>query len=72
VTQDLRRTGIGRKLFAAVAREAKEAGAKRFKWQVLEWNEPAIAFYKKIGAQLDSEWINCNMTEEQILNYIGE
>ncbi|WP_299817875.1 GNAT family N-acetyltransferase [uncultured Pontibacter sp.] len=69
VTEWYRRTGIGRKLFNAVAEEAKLSGAKRFKWQVLEWNEPAIAFYKKIGANLDGEWINCNMTEEQILNY---
>jgi GNAT superfamily N-acetyltransferase len=69
VTEKLRRAGIGRKLFHAVAKEAKETGAKRFKWQVLEWNEPAIAFYKKIGANLDGEWINCNMTEEQIQNY---
>ena len=65
----LRRSGIGKMLFDAVAREAKEVGAKRFKWQVLDWNEPAIAFYKKIGANLDSEWINCNMTEEQLKAY---
>ncbi|NDK56880.1 GNAT family N-acetyltransferase [Pontibacter fetidus] len=69
VTERLRRSGIGKRLFNAVAEEAKRVGAKRFKWQVLEWNEPAIAFYKKIGANLDGEWINCNMTEEQIQNY---
>jgi len=69
VTERLRRSGIGKKLFDAVAEEAKRVGAKRFKWQVLEWNEPAIAFYKKIGANLDAEWINCNMTEAQIQNY---
>lgn len=71
VTERLRRAGIGRRLFDAVAQEAKDTGAKRFKWQVLEWNEPAIAFYKKIGADLDGEWINCNMTEEQIHKYVG-
>lgn len=71
VTEKLRRAGIGRRLFDAVAQEAKDTGAKRFKWQVLEWNEPAIAFYKKIGADLDGEWINCNMTEEQIHRYVG-
>ncbi|RAU84386.1 GNAT family N-acetyltransferase [Pontibacter arcticus] len=69
VTESLRGTGIGKKLFDAVAREAKETGAKRFKWQVLNWNESAIGFYKKIGANLDEEWINCNMTEEQIQRY---
>jgi len=71
VTERLRRAGIGKRLFDAVAQEAKDTGAKRFKWQVLEWNEPAIAFYKKIGANLDGEWINCNMTEEQIRRYVG-
>ncbi|PTX22580.1 L-amino acid N-acyltransferase YncA [Pontibacter mucosus] len=71
VTERLRRAGIGRRLFDAVAQEAKDTGAKRFRWQVLEWNEPAIAFYKKIGADLDGEWINCNMTEEQIHRYVG-
>lgn len=69
VTEKLRRAGIGRKLFDAVAAEAKALGAKRFRWQVLEWNEPAIAFYNKIGAELDDEWINCTMTEDQIQKY---
>jgi N-acetylglutamate synthase-like GNAT family acetyltransferase len=69
VTENMRRSGIGKMLFNAVAREAKEVGAKRFKWQVLDWNEPAIAFYKKIGADLSGEWLNCNMNEEQINAY---
>lgn len=69
VTERLRRAGIGRMLFDAVAREAKETGARRFAWQVLDWNEPAIAFYKKIGASLETEWYNCRMTEEQIQQY---
>lgn len=71
VTERVRRSGIGRMLFNAVAAEAKEVGAKRFAWQVLEWNEPAISFYKKIGASLDGEWFNCRMTEEQIRNYLS-
>lgn len=69
VTERMRRSGIGRKLFNAVAQEANETGAKRFRWQVLEWNEPAIAFYKNIGADLDGEWMNCTMTEQQIQEY---
>ncbi|NEM96533.1 GNAT family N-acetyltransferase [Pontibacter burrus] len=69
VTERLRRSGIGKKLFDAVAAEAKRVNAKRFRWQVLEWNEPAIAFYKKIGAELDGEWLNCTMTEQQIMDY---
>lgn len=69
VTERMRRAGIGRKLFKAVVQEAKDLGAKRFRWQVLEWNEPAIAFYKNIGATLDTEWINCTLTEEQIQDF---
>jgi GNAT superfamily N-acetyltransferase len=69
VTERLRRGGVGRQLFDAVAREAKEVGAKRFAWQVLDWNKPAIAFYNKIGATLDGEWFNCRMTEEQLQEY---
>lgn len=71
VTEKMRRAGIGRKLFKAVVQDAKELGAKRFRWQVLEWNEPAIAFYKKIGADLDSEWVNCTLTEQQIQDFTG-
>lgn len=53
-----RRTGIGLQLFQTLVDEAKTIGAKRMDWQVLDWNETAIAFYKKIGATLDPEWIN--------------
>jgi RimJ/RimL family protein N-acetyltransferase len=38
--------------------EAKEKGFKRIVWQVLEWNEPAINFYRKYNAKFDPEWIN--------------
>lgn len=69
VTEDLRGTGIGKRLFDAVVAEARHTGANRMKWQVLEWNEPAIGFYKKIGANLDPEWHNGNLTAEQLLAY---
>jgi ribosomal protein S18 acetylase RimI-like enzyme len=38
--------------------EAREKGFKRITWQVLEWNEPAIGFYKKYNATFDPEWVN--------------
>lgn len=69
VTSRLRRSGIGKKLFDAVAEEAKRVEAKRFRWQVLDWNESAIAFYKKIGSEISDEWLNCTMTEQQIQAY---
>ena len=71
VTEAYRRYGLGKKLFDAFARRAQELGAKRLKWQVLEWNEPAIAFYKKLNCNLDAEWINCNMTEQEIAEYVA-
>lgn len=69
VTERLRRQGIGRMLFHAVAKAAQEGNYKRMKWQVLDWNEPAINFYRSIGASLDGEWINCNLSEAELLQF---
>ena len=55
---DFRRGGIGSKLFDEVVKVAKQRGVKRMDWQVLDWNEPAINFYKKKQAVLDPEWMN--------------
>ena len=71
VTESYRRYGVGKKLFDAFARRALELNAKRVKWQVLEWNEPAITFYRKLNAHLDGEWINCNMTAENLAEYVA-
>lgn len=69
VSEFYRRNGIGKMLFDELAALAKEKNVKRISWQVLDWNEPAIAFYNKIGATLDAEWINCKLSYEQIKNY---
>ena len=66
ITEAARRGGHGRRLFDAVVQEARRSGAQRLKWQVLDWNEPAIGFYQKLGAQLDGEWLNGNLTAEQL------
>ncbi|MEN9442253.1 MAG: hypothetical protein RLZ33_2330 [Bacteroidota bacterium] len=58
VLPELRGEGIGSLLFDRVVEIAKDRGVKRMDWQVLEWNEPAIQFYQKKDAVLDSEWIN--------------
>ena len=42
--------------------EAKEKKMSGIVWQVLEWNEPAISFYKKYNASFDAEWVNCALT----------
>ncbi len=69
VTEAARRGGFGRLLFDAVVAEARATGAVRLKWQVLDWNEPAIGFYKKLGATIESEWLNGNLDETQLARY---
>lgn len=69
VSEKFRGRGIGSKLFDAFMVEAKRIGAKQVHWQVLDWNTPAIEFYKKLGASLEGEWLDCKMSEEQIQNY---
>ena len=69
VTESQRGKGIGKKLFEEVIKVSKEIDAKLLWWQVLDWNEPAISFYKKFNAELDGEWINGKLNEEQIKNY---
>ncbi len=69
VTEQFRKFGIGKKLFDEVVRVSKEMNVPRLEWQVLEWNEPAINFYKKLNSNFDSEWLNCKLTGEQIQNY---
>jgi GNAT superfamily N-acetyltransferase len=53
-----RKYGAGGMLFDKVVEIAKELGVKRMDWQVLEWNQLALDFYKKRNAILDSEWVN--------------
>lgn len=59
VTEEMRGKGIGKLLFDVLIEEAKEKGFGGIVWQVLEWNEPAIKFYKKFNASFDPEWVNC-------------
>jgi GNAT superfamily N-acetyltransferase len=58
VTENMRGQGIGKLLFDKVYNIAKSRKVGRFEWQVLDWNEPAINFYKKYNAILDPEWLN--------------
>lgn len=58
VLTEYRRYGIGQLLFDALQGVAKKKGCKLIKWQVLDWNEPAIKFYKKNGAIIEKEWWN--------------
>ncbi len=58
VKASMRGRGIGEKLFRAFLAEAEKKGCRLVKWQVLDWNEPAIRFYKKFGALIEEEWLN--------------
>ena len=61
VTETARGKGVGKLLFDALIVEAKEKNFSGIVWQVLDWNEPAINFYKKYNAAFDGEWINCSL-----------
>lgn len=62
VTQSMRGKGIGKQLFDTLLDVCKEKQFKGMVWQVLDWNEPAINFYKKYpNVQFDQEWINCSI-----------
>lgn len=69
VKEQYRCKGIGKLLFDEVVRVCLKDGAQRLYWQVLDWNEPAISFYKKLNARFDSEWLSCKLTGEDMKNY---
>jgi|SRR5690348_14316245 len=57
VTNEMRGKGAGKLLFDRILEEAKEKKLNGIVWQVLEWNEPAINFYKKYNPKFDPEWV---------------
>jgi GNAT superfamily N-acetyltransferase len=61
VTESMRGKKLGKLLFDRLIEEAREKKWTRIIWQVLEWNEPAINFYKKYNAGFDPEWLNCSL-----------
>ena len=61
VTEQYRQFGIGQMLFDTFLQVARDKKCVLTKWQVLDWNEPAIQFYKKLNAKFDAEWINCSI-----------
>jgi len=61
VSENYRGKGFGKQLFDALLEIAKKEGYRGMVWQALDWNTPALEFYKKYGANLDSEWVNCSL-----------
>ncbi len=72
VDEKYRKKGVGERLFNAVLKVAKEENVGRMEWEALEWNTPALNFYKKYGADFDEEWVLCKMTRESIQKYFDE
>ena len=64
VTEKMRGKKIGTLLFDRLIEEAKEKKFQGMNWQVLDWNETAINFYKKYNANFDPEWVNCSIQFE--------
>ena len=71
VTESARGNGAGKLLFDRTMQKCLEENCTGMMWQVLDWNEPAINFYKKYGAKLDGEWVNCGLEAEQIRKLAG-
>jgi len=67
VTLSERGKGIGKNLFDRTMEHALKENCTGMTWQVLDWNEPAINFYKKYGASFGAEWVNCNLEREEII-----
>ncbi len=71
VTESERGSGIGRLLLNRTMQKALDADCTGMMWQVLEWNEPAINFYKKFDAKLDDEWTNVTLEREQLVKLLA-
>lgn len=71
VKPDARGHGIGKKMLGHLARLAKDRNCGRLEWWVLDWNEPAIGFYKKLGAKPMDEWTVFRVTGEALDKLTG-
>jgi GNAT superfamily N-acetyltransferase len=67
-----RGAGVGRALLAAVAARVRERGGQRLEWSALDWNELALGFYRRIGAQTMSEWVTHRLVGEELERLAGE
>ena len=64
VTEDCRGKGVGKILFEKVIEEAKNGDYNGMTWQVLDWNEPALNFYNKYKAHIESGWLNALFSKD--------
>mgnify|MGYP001465621659 FL=1 len=66
VNKEYRRMGVGNKLFSEIIKIAQESNLNGMCWQVLDWNEVAINFYRKYNAGISGKWLNGKLTKTQI------
>ena len=72
VTEQARGHGIGESLFKACAAEAVKRDYHHMTWQVLDWNEGAIRFYKRLGAELDAQWVNGRLYKAELIKLAAQ
>ncbi len=72
VTESKRGQGIGKLLFEATLYYSLNQKCTGMMWQVLDWNEPAINFYKKYSAKMDGEWVNCTLEADEIRHILDK
>nr|WKN36805.1 GNAT family N-acetyltransferase [Tunicatimonas sp. TK19036] len=70
ITESHRGRGIGKLFMQALAEEAVAQGAQKMKWQVADDNHGAIRFYERTAADLDSNWINCELNHSQLSDMV--
>jgi len=66
IKEEYKRQGIGSKLFEETIKICKDQKLNGMTWQVLDWNTPAIDFYKKYDAEISTDWLNGKLTKKQI------
>jgi len=67
VLEPYRKQGIASALLGKLFEIARNENCRRIRWQVLDWNETAIQFYKKCGATINAEWLNCDFDRSMII-----
>ena len=71
VVPDRRGQGVGKSLLVELARRAADEGYGRLEWTVLDWNSPAIEFYRRVGADILPDWRVCRLTGAALQRYSG-
>jgi GNAT superfamily N-acetyltransferase len=71
IRPNFRSQGLGRALIARIARRCRVENLGRFEWSVLDWNEPSIIFYNRLGARLMRDWTTCRMEGQALQDIAG-